>query len=396
MTDKLHVQIALVGGSPTPVYQGIVHIKPRQVILACSRQTRLLADSIKEQLQLFAAEELAGGYTDKDVFIYELSDNDLSKMYDIAETIVSSLSPEVQLSLNLTSGMKLWSLIFDEVFSSQRPDCLRFTIGQDGTLFNLTDKTFGEKVAFDMYAQFKLLGHHLDASTPLQEYTEEDEKVLNKVWSINKTGTGFKYFAFHSITAKFLETYQKANQNILMRKDFGVTSNKPDSDLSWVAETRTFECRLGYSAYTFSSEHVEHIVLNTGWFEYYVAHLVGKIYQKEKVWLNCLFKDVNNQAKNEIDIIADMGSRLLFVECKTQVYESTDVDKFRTAVRNYGGLGSIPLFVTLLEMKDLAREKCVDSKITTFYINNPAYKSETEVVEALRVLLKDLAQKWNV
>ena len=127
-----------------------------------------------------------------------------------------------------------------------------------------------------------------------------------------------------------------------------------------------------------------------------MAHLVGKIYQKEKVWLNCLFKDVNNQAKNEIDIIADMGSRLLFVECKTQVYESTDVDKFRTAVRNYGGLGSIPLFVTLHEMKDLAREKCNDSKITTFYINNPAYKSETEVVEALRVLLKDLAQKWNV
>ena len=238
MTDKLHVQIALVGGSPTPVYQGIVHLKPKQVILACSEQTRQLADSIKKQLQLFAAEEMSGGYTDKDVFIYELSDKDMTKMYDIAETIVFSLSPEVQLSLNLTSGMKLWSLIFDEVFSSQRPDCLRFTIGQDGTLFNLTDKTFGEKVAFDMYAQFKLLGHHLDASTPLQEYTEEDEKVLNKVWSINKTGTGFKYFAFHSITAKFLETYQKANQNILMRKDFGVTSNKPDSDLSWVAESR--------------------------------------------------------------------------------------------------------------------------------------------------------------
>lgn len=396
MTDKLHVQIALVGGSPTPVYQGIVHLKPKQVILACSEQTRELANSIKEQMQLFAAEEMAGGYTDKDVFIYELSDKDMTKMYDVAETIVSSFSPDVQLSLNLTSGMKLWSLIFDEVFGAKRPDCLRFFIGQDGTFFNLTDKAFGEPVAFDMYAQFKLLGHHLDASTPLQDYTEEDETVLNKVWSINKTGTGYKYFAFHSITAKFLENYQKANQNLLLRKDFMATSVKPDADLSWEAESRTFDCRLGYSAYTFSSEHVEHIVLNTGWFEYYVAHLLGKIYKKEKVWLNCLFKDANNQSKNEIDIIADMGNRLLFVECKTQVYESTDVDKFRTAVRNYGGLGSIPLFVTLHEMKDLAREKCNDSKITTFYINNPAYKNEAEVVGALKSLLEALAKKWNV
>jgi hypothetical protein len=54
------------------------------------------------------------------------------------------------------------------------------------------------------------------------------------------------------------------------------------------------------------------------------------------------------------------------VECKTQISSSTDIDKFRTAVKNYGGLSSKALFVTDNVMTDLQKEKCRESDIIMF------------------------------
>ena len=84
--------------------------------------------------------------------------------------------------------------------------------------------------------------------------------------------------------------------------------------------------------------------------------------------LNCIFPDKNNSPKNEIDIIADIGSKLLFVECKTQVKNDTDVDKFKSAVSNYGGIGSKALLVTDVPIKSKTSEKCIDNNIMTFSI----------------------------
>ena len=90
------------------------------------------------------------------------------------------------------------------------------------------------------------------------------------------------------------------------------------------------------------------------------------------------------------------GSKLIFVECKTQVYNSTDVDKFNSAVRNYGGLGSRPLFVTLNPMSSDAKEKCMDHGITTFHFNNSNNPmSQNEKVEALAKVIDDLNKTWN-
>lgn len=60
------------------------------------------------------------------------------------------------------------------------------------------------------------------------------------------------------------------------------------------------------------------------------------------------------------------GSKLLFVECKTQIKNETDIDKFASAVKVYGGLGSKALFVTDARMTDKAIEKCADHGIMTF------------------------------
>lgn len=383
MNERIHLQISLVGGQPTPVYQGIVHLHPDKVMLVCSKETEKVAKTIKSQLPFYAAE---------DVTIRLISDNDFDTMSNEIADIESELVEDITLSLNLSSGLKIWTVLFYDVFRSKRSRCQTFCVGQDGTFFDLKNSTSDEKVAFDMDAQFKILGHQLDEYTPLTDYTSEDFDVLNRVQSL---GFGERtHYHLYKITEQFYAEYKEEFGNVLLKYDFEVSFKY--NRLSWHADTHTFECKLGYNEYTFCSPHVEHIVLNTGWFELYVARLIAKKYGEDKVRLNCIFRNVKRLPKNEIDIIVNTGSKLIFVECKTQIYNTTDVDKFRSAVRNYGGLGSKPLFVTYSQMKAEGLEKCNDHRIDTFYLDNPAYGNQKDKVDALSSLLDKLNKNWNV
>lgn len=383
MKNRTHVQIALVGGQPTPVYQGIVHMLPDQVILICSKETEMVAESIRVQLP---------SYEEKDVIIYKVSDTDLEQMYSMIEEIESVLPKRITLSLNVTGGMKLWSVIFHTLFRRKRRSCHTFFIGQNGTFFDLKEKETKGKVAFDMEAQFKILGHQLDEYTVYSDYTPADFDVLDRVSALGLSVQ--KHYYLFKVTEAFLEEYREAYGDTDLTQDFEVeyTQNR----LTWIASERKFECKLGYQTYTFSSEHVEHIVLNTGWFELYVARLIAQIYDAKDIRMNCIFRNMKNLPKNEIDIIVNTGSKLIFVECKTQIFNTTDVDKFRSAVRNYGGLGSKPLFVTNSQMKPEGLEKCNDHRITTFYLDNPAYTNMQDKVDALTEVFKEMNKTWNV
>lgn len=383
MNNNLHVQIALVGGQPTPVYQGIVHLHPEQVVLVCSEQTEKVAKTIRKQLPF---------YTDENVIIYTISDKDFDSMYNAIAGIEEALPKNINLSLNLSSGLKIWTILFYNIFRSSRSDCRTFCVGQDGTFFDLKENTSNEKVAFDMDAQFKILGHQLDEYTPLSEYTQEDFNVMEQLYSIGNDEV--RHYHLFKITERFYEDYKSKYNDILLEHDFEAELWK--NRLTWKASTNTFICKLGYKSYKFCSPHVGGIVLNTGWFELYVASMIAEKYGKENIRMNCLFRNVKQFPKNEIDIIVNTGSKLIFVECKTQLFKSTDVDKFRSAVRNYGGLGSKPLFVTNWEMKPEGLEKCNDHRITTFYLDNPEYANQQEKVDALSKVLDKLDSTWNV
>lgn len=381
MRKRVHVQIALVGGQPTPVYQGIVQMQADQVVLVCSSQTKKIAKHIRQELP---------SYSDHNVMIYQVSDNDIESMYKDIETIEQALPKGITLSLNVTGGMKLWSVIFYTIFKRKRRSCRTFFIGQDGTFFDMKERATKGHVDFDMDAQFKILGHQLEEYMPLTEYTPEDFDVLEQV-----TALGFNQNKhLFKITEQFVNEYKQIHGDVQYEFDYDVSYNS--NRLEWHAETHTFNLLLGSQSFTFTSQHVANILLNTAWFELYVARLIAQIYGAENIRMNCIFRNRQNLPKNEIDIIVNTGSKLIFVECKTQIFHTTDVDKFQSAVRNYGGLGSKPLFITYWQMKPEGLEKCNDHRITTFHINNPKYKEEKDCVDALRDVLDNLNKTWNV
>lgn len=383
MVKHIHLQIALVGGQPTPIYQGIMHMQPNQVMLVCSKNTRKVADDIRSQLP---------SYSDKDIFIYEMSDTDLERMYETAEMIASGIPKGITLSLNISGGMKLWSIIFNNIFRRKRRSCHTFCIGQNGSFFDLKEKQTKGKVHFDMDAQFKILGHSLDEYIPLTEYTLADDDLLDELlyWELIPKN----YTKFNRLTSQFLDQYKYLYQNTLLKHSFSV--NNSHDYLSWNADKQEFECYVSGMLHTFSSEHAPQIILNTGWFEYYTARTLSLIYPKKDIRLNCVFRNVKNLPKNEIDIIINTNSKLIFVECKTQVYNATDVDKFNSAVKNYGGLGSKALFVTNAVMKPEAKEKCEDHNIATFSFGALKPTLDNKKKDEFAKALDRLNNTWNV
>lgn len=400
MSKRFHLQIALVGGSPTPVYQGILHLRPDQVMLICSEQSKDVADNIRSQLPMYA---------DKDVMIYQMSDNDLQKMYETAEAIEQAVPKGITVSMNITGGMKLWSVIFNNVFRRRRRSCHTFFIGQNGSFFDLKDKQTKGKVNFDMDAQFKILGHTLDEYTSLSEYTSEDIETLKRVMTFIK---GKMFVPFSIAAAEFAKNCPKLGFQLNLENDFTLRTTIPNKKnpsappteacLEWYATNNTIRFYIKdkeENKLEVSSPHVTDIVLNTGWFELYTARMIAKTFGEQNIRLNCKFKyagRTQNNDKNEIDIIVNTGQKLIFVECKTKVFNSTDVDKFNSAVRNYGGLGSRPLFITNYPMDSDAKEKCNDHGITTFHFNDPnTQKTQEEKIEALSKVISELDKTWN-
>lgn len=68
--------------------------------------------------------------------------------------------------------------------------------------------------------------------------------------------------------------------------------------------------------------------------------------------------------------------KLLFVECKTQVYDITDVDKFFEVTRHTGGLSAKPIFFTYEEIRLDAKEKCENNNIPCYCMKKEVLANE--------------------
>ena len=370
------LHIALVGGEPTPVYQGIVYTNPDRVILVCSKKTRSTAENIRSQLPSL----------ETNIELKLFSDSDLHDMEVAALHLEKEIPADAIVSLNLSSGLKVWTMVFFSTFRQFRPDAQIFCLGQDGLVFDITADRSVERVDFDMEAQFRLLGNEIASYTSYADYTPEDRSMLNvvKSWSISPR----YHDALKVLTKAFVDIAKGCDTKPI------VVENE-ESRLEWNPETRSFSGHLKGRNIDFNCPHAWHILLNTGWFEVYVASLLAQFYSPEDIRLNCIFKTKTDAVKNEVDIIVNAGRKLIFVECKTQVFNTPDIDKFASVVRTYGGLGSKALFVTNTPMKAEAQEKCDEKGITTYYTAHKDITTPEERKDLMKKMLDGLVNSWN-
>lgn len=340
-----NIHITLVGGQTTPVYQGFIASNPDRVILIHSEQTEAEANRITAEIEVRCE-------------LHLFDPVDLRKITEAINKLKESFTASDQITINVSSGTKPWSLLFFGMFSGEA-NATVFVIDQNNLMWDL--KTHRQtEVVFDMDVQFRLLGNALKQYRTLDYFTVTDRALIEEIRALR----AFNTQDFHQMT-EFL--YNHPNEML--------ATGKSNSTLRWNTETKQFECtmrnRQGREMYkTLHSEHVRYILLNSGWFELEIALMLATWEKNRAMRLNCIFPTKSGSPKNEIDIIVNAGTKLLFVECKTQIKNETDIDKFAAAVRVYGGLGSKALFVTDAPISAKAQEKCADHGIMTFSLQN--------------------------
>lgn len=354
----MKVHITLVGGQPAPVYHGIMATQPDKIVFIYSDESRETAERISKEVKITSER--------RKMDPVDLNDIE-NKVAQCAEKYKDD-----EVSVNISSGTKPWAFYFAKIFG-QMPNATLFYVDQNNMLWNLSDKS-ARKVDFDMDAQFRLLGNPLQKYTRFEDYDEEDTemlKVLKKLFDFDSSQM------FRLINECKTKTHTV--EHVL----------KNGSYVRWVPSLKQYEIevvkRNKRQTAVLKSKHVRDIFLKAGWFEYKVAELLNKWDKVGKIRMNCKFPYKDNADKNEIDILVEAGSKLLFVECKTQIEDNTDIDKFASAVRNYGGMGSKALFVTFAKMTDKAKEKCADNGIMSFSLQDEHLGIHDE--QALALLL---------
>ncbi|MDR1895468.1 MAG: DUF6293 family protein [Prevotellaceae bacterium] len=340
--SKIH--ISLVGGQTAPVYHGIIDSLPDQVILIHSEQSEKEALRIKNEIPI-AAE------------LCKLDPVDLQQIFSAVEKLAARFRESESITVNISSGPKPWSVAFYSVFSQMKNAVIEY-IDQNNKVWSFTDRK-NHSVNFDMDAQFRLYGNPLKNYKCFSDYTDADRSVVEKIREMRN----FNFKDFNDLTMQMAKKPNETSQTL-----------PSGSHLTWFTKEKEFEFVLKKKGTikkeVLKSPQVRQLLFNTGWFEYEIALILSQWEHAKEIRLNCMFPAKNKSAKNEIDIIVDTGAKLLFVECKTQIKNITDIDKFHSAVKNYGGLGSKALFITDAVMDETAKEKCQDSSILTFSLQN--------------------------
>ena len=351
------IHIALVGGQPAPVYHGIVAIKPDKVIYIYSENTHGGVKKLDAEIKIPAE------YIELDVTLP-------NKIKKCAEDLAEKYK-EDEVTVNISSGLKSWSHWFGVIFDKY-PNAAVVYMDQNNVLWNYKTMQSSQDFEFDMHTHFRLYGNSIeDNYKKFSEYTEKDFEALQVIEKARR----FDVNIFNDL----LSLLDKKKQNTLKTSKFGKFEHPSDSFVEWERATneqdgfiRIFINKKNGKREEFKCEspNVVDMAFNSGWFEYKVASLLSKWKRCKELCMNCRFPFNPQVDKNETDIIINTGSKVLFVECKTQIKNTTDIDKFRSVIKGYGGMGSKGLFITDAPMTNVAREKCNEHGILAFSLQD--------------------------
>ena len=372
------IHIAIIGGQPLPVLQGIIEFPANETILLHSHESMAVAEKIKSALNGSIQLHLID------------NPNDFYAILSICHAI-SGKYPDSKFYVNISGGTKIMSLGLFAYFSN-RPEDEVFHIDQNGIVHFLTHKLS------QPLQNFLPIKNCIEYSGQKIKSIVRYEEIPPESWECEMVVRSF----FENSDREYLELckeYFYYNKNNKGFSSFELLNPRSGSTVKWIKEESQliFTLYRKYKptpdVYSFEGRESIGIALEAKWFELYVAQILSKWEKtRELVW-SLVVPYNNGEDKNEIDIIVNTGIKLLFVECKTQISDIKDVDKFRNVTKNYGGFGAKSVLVTYSKPPVRFIEKCSDNNILLFYFRDG--NKEVRVTDDLYQMLDCEMVKTN-
>ena len=350
------VHITLIGGQPAPVYNTIAALSPDYIVYIYSDSTRQQLNNIKSIITT-GNEEL------------KFDPTDVHRIKAETEQLAQRFSGD-EVTVNISGGLKSWAYWFGIIFTGC-PNASIVYIDQNNILWNYRTMEGIHIADLDILTLFRLHSNPIENNyTDYKDYTTADNCVLPNIEEIRC----FDFQQFNTLTTVL--TKENALKVRNDREGYFENPAQPETFIEWKKGndedingevTISIKKKNGKAKrWTLSSPHIIDLIFNAGWFEYKVATMISQWSKAKEIFLNCRFPLRKGVDKNEVDILVNTGTKVLFVECKTQIANTVDVDKFANVIKKYGGSGSKGLFVTDAPMNEVAIKKCEESGILGF------------------------------
>jgi len=374
------VHVSLVGGQPSPVY---VYIKNSleqfdKIVLVCSEQTEAAARTMRRVINASCDRP------DDFVSLRRLDPLDVKQVRAAVDQMSDEFKDD-EVTVNVSGGTKLWSMLFYERFIGYS-NAQVVLVDQNNNVWDMASGQSHALPPLSLEDIMALEGIVINQKTELNEYTQEDltcAKRISKMWRRNSQ-------AFWDITRHINDNPERLTHK---SGDCSITRN-PDGEGYHAQFVSRYSKQVNpyRQEYKLSSPHVERLLLNSGWFELLVADLLSRWQAAREVWVNCM---INRQGDantlNEYDVIVSNGVKYLFVECKTSIQSATDVDKFNNS-KTYSGLAAKRIFITFYKIKDQAKAKCDKANIPYFAYNDIS-RNELDFFKKLDEIMKSTSTK---
>lgn len=337
-------QICFLGGQLLPIYIGIKEFMPDSVHFIASEESKEGMFVIKDLFKGLKYSEFLG-----DPF-------DFYSIRKRIENIIDKIDANDSVLINLTGGTKIMLLAAQSIISDR--EVKGFYINQD---YSFIDVPSYEKRKIDSQLSvkdfFALSGHRIFTANALGDFTASDIKVSNEIEAFAASNRLYSKLSDH-IRKKFRSVPKKG-----FEKTIDNASIRWDTDLIEIEKDKKL-------VVSFKSSNIGKLFFNASWWELLVASQIGKWEKAKEVLLHCElpFKSDDKVLKNEIDILVNTGSKLIFVECKSGNIIQEDINKMKIIKQTYGGIISKSLLVSRFMPSQSIQEKCKELDIAVYYV----------------------------
>ncbi len=366
-------QIVLVGGQVLPLYIGIKEFKPDNIHFIVTKESVDRLSSLKPFLTNISFTE---SFCDPFDFI---------SVKSICKSIVDKIGANDEVYFNITGGTKVMVLAVQALIHEQ--NLHGFYINQDDKLLEIPEYAVRElscKIATSEF--FELSGHNTYRFKSISDYSSEDFKASSRIMSFC-----IRDYRYKLIMGHLSRNFKDSNSPIPDSGNFTVGKK---IDFSWTVDTIEIK-EKNRSLHKFSSKIVNQLFFNSAWWELIVAQEINK-WRKVKelhIQFELPFKTDSLHLKNEIDILINVGSKLIFVECKSGRVKQEDINKMKVVKDTYGGIISKSILVSFYMPAIGIIEKCKELGIDLFYLFDD--KKEVNTIDRLPGALDQLVRKTS-
>lgn len=362
--------ITLVGREPLPIYYAIREYGPDNVFFICSDDTKSVAKKIIKTLP----SSIKSHIYIVNPFMPQETENCCKEVH---------LNYEGEFTYNLTGGTKPMAFAAFNVAKANQSHTIYTT--QENQILSLED--YHTEPMTTTLNNHEILSLSGNVVLKYQKLYSEDSEIYQaskliyhfmnnhrRLYDKLRKAIYYKDHGSIAFIPKKIEIEPGCN---FKKEEHGFSIYKDESSLLSLPFRGAYE-----------------LVFAGRWWENVVASEVARWneHANKEIWQNVVFKVRSSldqsKVKNEVDILINNDTKLIFVECKSGKVGQDDIYKIDAVRDTYGGDKSQTILATLYPVPDDIREKCKESQIHIFQMKK--HPKETGDIGKLSAFLNEL------